>query len=223
MSKKALFFKPISKAEEWKYLLAKPNKQWKTGYSAKTLAYCWQENNDFPEEVKLIFSNSRISAFQNVELVVAFPEYKVPLPGGIRPSQNDKKQLISIAVEGKVSESFGELISDWKNRDGGGKQIRLQFLCNTLGLEVLKINNIRYQLLHRAASAIIEASRFNAQIAVMLVHSFSTSNEWFDDYQSFLALFGKKGKLNCLTFAKKIGNIKLYLGWVEGNLAYLKK
>ena len=43
-------------------------------------------------------------------------------------------------------------------------------------------DSIRYQLLHRAASAMVEARRFNAAHAMMLVHSFSPSDEWFDDY-----------------------------------------
>ena len=42
------FFRPTNNPEEWRQLLAKPDKHWKTGYSAKTLAYCWQETGDFP-------------------------------------------------------------------------------------------------------------------------------------------------------------------------------
>lgn len=229
------FYRPIEKAEDWKYLLAEPDRQWKTGFSAKTLAYCWQESNEFHAEIERVFHESGISDFKEIELLVAFPEYKVPLPGGIQPSQNDvfvlakgKRQLISIAVEGKVSEPFGEMIVDWKERDDGGKddggkQVRLHSLCDVLELDISKLDNIRYQLLHRTASAVIEAQRFNAINAVMLVHSFSPTNEWFEDYQSFLTLFGKKGKLNALVCAGKINRVKLYLGWVEGNRDYLKK
>jgi hypothetical protein len=36
---------------------------------------------------------------------------------------------------------------------------------------------IRYQLLHRAASVVIEAERFNASYAVLPVHSFSPLNQ----------------------------------------------
>ncbi|GAB4582074.1 MAG: hypothetical protein Fur0022_48270 [Anaerolineales bacterium] len=52
--------------------------------------------------------------------------------------------------------------------------------------------NIRYQLLHRTASAIIEAKQLNARYAMMIVHSFSTEHKWFSDYQDFLDLFGNK-------------------------------
>ncbi|HTE43450.1 MAG TPA: hypothetical protein VK629_21705 [Steroidobacteraceae bacterium] len=44
--------------------------------------------------------------------------------------------------------------------------------------------------MHRAASAIIEAQRFNADHAGMLVRSFSQSDEWFQDYAAFAELMG---------------------------------
>jgi hypothetical protein len=44
-------FRSINNPEDWRQLLAKPNGHWKTGCSAKALAYCWQEAKDFPPEV----------------------------------------------------------------------------------------------------------------------------------------------------------------------------
>lgn len=44
-------FIPARKPEDWKQFLAEPDKQWKTGYSARTLAYSWQEANGIPAEV----------------------------------------------------------------------------------------------------------------------------------------------------------------------------
>ena len=221
-------FIPANKPEDWKSLLAKPDKHWKTGYSAKALAYCWQEADGFPECVKNVFINSGIKLFQKVELLLAFPEYKVPLLGGLRPSQNDifilakgDDQLVSIAVEGKVSESFGETIAKWSQEGGGGKETRLKFLLDELRLEINQIGDIRYQLLHRTASAIIEAKRFKAGNALMLVHSFSQSNEWFSDYSRFLALFGLNAKPYSLVFAKNINGIDLYFSWVRGDEKYL--
>jgi len=223
-------FIPANKPDDWKSLLAKPDKHWRSGYSAKTLAYCWQEADGFPEYVKSVFRNSEIELFQNAELLLAFPEYKVPLPGGRRASQNDifilakgNSQLISIMIEGKVSEPFDKTIAEWKSVKGKGKQTRLNFLCDTLQLDKEQIDRIRYQLLHRTASAIIEAKRFNAQNALMLVHSFSQSDEWFEDYSQFLALFGLNVKPDSLVFAKNINGIDLYFSWVRGDKKYLHK
>jgi len=224
-------FIPANKPEDWKLLLAEPDKHWKTGYSAKALAYSWQEANGFPECIKNVFEKSGIELFQNIELLLAFPEYKVPLPGGSRPSQNDifilakgNNQLVSIMVEGKVSEPFGKTIVEWEEDNSEGKHTRLKFLLEKLGLEENnQIDTIRYQLLHRAASAIIEAKRFKARNALMIVHSFSKSNEWFDDYSQFLALFGLNAEPDSLVFAKNINGIGLYFSWVKGDEKYLDK
>ncbi len=220
------FYIPAKRPSDWKPLLAKPRKHWKTGYSAKSLAYCWQQAGDFPSSVITAFKNSGITLFQNIELLLAFPEWKVPLPGGKRVSQNDifilakrDNQLISIMVEGKVRESFGEIVSEWKSDTTVGKQTRLDYLCDLLQLNEEQVNNIRYQLLHRTASALIEAGNFNAENALMLVHSFSQEteqeNEGFQDYCKFLSLYGLIGKMNSLTYPVDINNIRLHFGWVN--------
>jgi len=216
------FFKPIKDPKEWRWLLAKPRKHWKEGCSAKSLAYSWQEANDFPSSVQKVFVNSGMKLFQNIELSLGFPEYEVSLPGGKRASQNDifilakgNNQLISITVEGKALESFDKPIDEWKLKDYGGKGERLDFLCNKLQLDKTKVGRIRYQLLHRTASAIILAEEFNAKNALMLVHSFKENQESFDDYCSFLKLFGKRGKADSITSPKTINGIKLFFGWVN--------
>jgi len=167
--------------------------------------------------------------FNNAEIVVAFPEYKVPLPGGRRASQSDifilakgNEQLISIMVEGKVNEPFGETVIEWKAKEGKGRKPRLSYLCDLLGLNNDEVDSIRYQLLHRTASALIEAKKFNAPNALMLVHSFSKDNMWFADYCKFLALFGVKGVADSLVLGKNIDDIDLYFGWVRGDSKYLE-
>lgn len=216
------FFIPANKPEDWKQLLAEPDKQWKTGYSAKSLAYSWQTANGFPRSVKKVFEDSGINLFQDIEMLVAFPEWKVPLPGGRRASQNDifvlaegSNELISITVEGKVRESFGEIVTEWKSDRSKGKQKRLDYLCALLHLDTNQVDYIRYQLLHRTTSAVIEAKRFNAKNALMLVHSFSKESEGFQDYCQFLALFRLKGRMNSLTRPVTINRIRLYFGWVS--------
>jgi hypothetical protein len=218
------FFIPANSPEDWKPLLAEPDKHWRDCYSAKLLAYCWQKANDFPKSVRDVFIKSAIPLFENVEMLLAFPEYKVPLPGGRRASQNDifilargNGQLVSITVEGKVSESFDKTVSDWKRayKYTEGRKKRLEFLCATLELGEKQVEHIRYQLLHRTASAIIEARKFDAGNALMLVHSFSQNSEGFSDYCQFLELYGLKGEIDSIVFAKNVKNVNLYLGWVK--------
>lgn len=227
---------PSRSPEDWRELLADPVKHWRTGYSAKALAYSWMEDpNDFPRSVKSVFTSSQIEIFRTIEMLLAFPEYETPLPGGRRPSQSDvfvlaksMGNLVSITVEGKVSEPFGKVVSEWKDPLTPGKQVRLQYLCDCLGLVPDDVDGIRYQLLHRTASALIEADRFNASSALMIVHSFSQTNEWFEDFRQFTALFKAEVEVDSIAYASQrhspqslFTEIDLYLGWVKGEEKYL--
>jgi hypothetical protein len=218
-------YMPTASADQWAQPLVEPGKQWRQGYSARTLAHSWQEAAGFPAEVKSVLA----SAFPALELLLALPEHKVPLPGGSRPSQNDiwvlarsESQLISIAVGGKVSEPFGPTVQEWQARSTPGKRARLAYLLSLLELPAVP-DATRYQLLHRTASAIIEAQRFHAAQAVMLVHSFSQSGEWFADYATFVALLGGRAAEDSLTPVGSRAGVQLHLAWVRGNAEYLTR
>jgi hypothetical protein len=83
------FFIRASKPEDWQLQLAEPNKQWRDGYSAKTLAYCWMDAKGFPDSVKEAFSKCDNDTFSGIQFLAGFVEHKVPLPDGGHPSQND--------------------------------------------------------------------------------------------------------------------------------------
>jgi len=224
------FYIPSKGPESWKEFLAEPDKQWKSGYSAKSLACCWEEAEGFPKSVLSVFNNSEYDLFHSVEFLLGIPEYQVPLPGGSTASQNDiyvlgksRGELISIAVEGKVSEPFGDLVSKWGKEMTYSKEKRLNYLLDKLGLSGLDVSHIRYQLLHRTASALIEADRFCADHALMLVHTFSQTHEWFDDYVAFAKLFNIDAKLDTIHYAGNKNGKELYLGWVTGEEKYLKR
>ena len=225
------FYIPTSGIEDWRKLLADPEKQWRTGFSARSLAYAWESAKGFPAEIQDLFTRCDQPAFHNIELLLAIPEHQVPMPPySGHPSQNDlfalakdnEGNLIALTVEGKVSESFDKNLSEWNAENSSGKKKRLAFIQETLGLtdEIPAI--IRYQLLHRTASAIIEAKRFTAKSAVMVVHSFNQSDLWFDDYRAFLEIFSVRdatiGKLHFLT---EVSGIKVYSGWARGEEKFL--
>ena len=216
---------PTKTPEDWKALLAEPNKQWKPGFSAMELAYCWEKANGFPECVKKTFNNSGIPIFEKAELLFAFPEYRVRLPGGERSSQNDiyviakgDGNLISIMVEGKVEESFDKTIFEWSNEASlnSGKPERLHYLLDKLSLTNNQVQKIRYQLLHRAVSAIIEAERLGTKNALMLIHSFSKSDNHFTDFEQFVKLFGLTAVKNSIVGPYQTNGINVYFGWVCG-------
>lgn len=85
----------------------------------------------------------------------------------------------------KVHESFGPRLEEWLRDASNGKQRRLAFLRSTLGIEEELPGSIRYQLLHRTASPLIEATRIGARYAAMIVHSFSDEDAWLEDYRAF--------------------------------------
>jgi hypothetical protein len=82
---------------------------------------------------------------------------------------------------------------------------------------------VRYQLLHRAASAILEAKRFRARHAVLLVHSFSRTREWLDDFIAFGALLGVEGAADRLTPVRDCDGVQFSMGWVCGDELYLTR
>lgn len=214
---------PTRGAESWRELLADPVKHWAIGYSARTLAYCWEDAKGLPPEIAAMFSGKAM-------LLLAVPEHKVDLPGGTRPSQTDlfallrlEDRTISCAIEGKVAEPFGPTLGEWLVDHSPGKAERLAYLCDLLGLTQPLPPDLRYQLLHRTASAIIEAMRFKTDEAAMIVHSFSQSGAWFDDFAKFANLLGGpavKGRLLTLNLTS---GMPLHLAWVQGQARFLER
>jgi hypothetical protein len=212
-------YAPCHSTDCWRQLLADPDMQWRDGYSAKTLAECWQNAEGFPPTVRLVLEG----AFGDGAMLLGIPEHKVPLPGGGAASQTDlfvlarfTKGLIAIAVEGKVAEPFGPKVSEWGPDATPGHRRRLDALQADLGLSGRDLSDIRYQLLHRTVSALRLAHDFTAGTALMLVHSFHSESRWFDEYADFVSLFGAQARENHVTFLTRRGEVDLYAGWVKG-------
>ncbi len=96
------------------------------------------------------------------------------------------------------------------------------YLCDTLGIGPANVADIRYQLLHRTASAVIEARRFHAAV-MMLVHSFSLTHEWFDDFAKFAKLYDVEPMPNAVPKLECRGEIPLFIAWSVGDARYLTR
>jgi hypothetical protein len=210
---------PLVKPEDIIPHLAKQELHWRAGFSAQELAVAWSSSgNDFPAGVRAVLKTA--PEFARAELIDGFFEREVELGSPGRNSQTDlmvvaglDDELGIIAVEGKVEESFAELIKDWN--DTPGKQRRLERLCDTLGLDVAHVGGIRYQLLHRTASAIYEAKRYRCRHALMLVHSFSPTHRWFEDFATFsCAMLLPVQQPGICSSAKPCEGVSLRLAWV---------
>lgn len=216
-------FIPTKDAECWSDFLVDKNKQWQKGFSAMETALSWEKADGLPTEIKKMLSQE--AEFKGGELLLAIPEYKVSLPGGSSPSQNDvfavitsKKSLTVMTVEGKAKEDFDKTIIDWKKSTSEkGVKKRLGFLLEKIGIQNKEIESLRYQLFHRLASAVIMAEKFHAKNAMMIIQSFNNNNKenHFDDFVKFIELYGittvEKSKLYKLT---NINGIDVFAGWV---------
>jgi hypothetical protein len=224
---------PATSTADWQRLLADPEKHWKSGHSAKALAECWQNAEDFPASVRTVLDSSPFPRFHALTMLLGLPEHQVPLPGGSRPSQTDlfvlakttTGDLVSIAVEGKVAEPFGPRVSEWLDADAtgpsSGKLERLAYLCPVLRISEDEAQQIRYQLIHRTVSALVEADRFNASLALMLVHSFGSEDVGFEDFGAFAQLLGTAAEPNTVSHVGERAGVDLYLGWARGETEFL--
>jgi hypothetical protein len=210
---------PLTKPEDVIAHLAKPELHWRAGYSAQELAVVWANaGNDFPAVVRAALKTA--PEYAQAELIDGFFEREVDLGTTGRNSQTDLMvvaglgaELGIIAVEGKVEESFAELIQHWNITPG--KHRRLEHLCSTLQLDPASVADLRYQLLHRTASAIYEAKRYRCRHALMLVHSFSRTHRWFHDFVAFSrAMSMPVEQADRCSPVKLCDGVSLRLAWV---------
>lgn len=208
---------PSAGPADWKQFLAKPDLHWATGYSARTLAHAWEDAGGIPVEVKRLLEG----AMGKVEPLIIIPEHKTALPGGRRESQSDVFVLarhatgtVACTIEGKVDEPFGPTVAQQMAEASSGKAERLDYLCRRLGLSDCP-TDVHYQLLHRSVSALIEADRFAANQAAMIVHSFSPEHRWFDAYARFVEFLGGTAEADGATTVEVPGGT-LVLGWACG-------
>ena len=213
----------IAKPADVRQYLARPDRHWKMGYSAYELAHSWVDADGIPVAVRSVLD--RCPDYANAALVEGLFERDVDLRTPGRRSQTDLLAFVKcvcgnavIAVEGKVDEPFGELVSAW-NDHSAGKERRLEALCDSLGLRVADVGGIRYQLLHRTASAIYEAQRYRTTRAVMLVHSFSVTDASFRDFQAFAESMGVPVQaVNSVSDEQEREGIRLRLAWVRDHV-----
>jgi len=222
-------YTPSKSKCDWRKVISKSH--WKQGKSAYQTASAWEESNpDLPQEIRNLFGVP-------VELLIATPEHSSPLKGRGGSSRTDVLAIVCksgekcvLAVEGKVDEGFGkESVEEWL-KSGNCSENRIKRLSHILGklglsckdVRAIKgLKDVRYQLLHRTACAVIEAERFNATHAAMIVHSFSQKQKptGLGDFENLLCKMKVKsleaGKLHEVTERNIPFGVSLSLGWVN--------
>ena len=222
-------FIPTRNGSDWQPLLAKPKLHWKVGASAMTAAAAWEDaGSELPQEIRLMLSGTGRTELKDLALLAAFPEWQVALPGGQTTSNTDVMAfcrndfgLCVVAVEAKVLEDFGPTVREKRAGASEGQNVRLDYLHQRLGVEHFA-DSIRYQLLHRTASAILTARDFHAATAVMLVHAFETPGDRRQDFNAFCeavrAVSVSPGVFQMPGNERPV----IYLAWCDGDAEYRK-
>jgi len=183
------------------------------------IANHWFVANDLPDLVRLTLET--IPLFGGAELIEGLIERHVELGDGATASQTDLLAILGVgtelaimAIEGKVDETFGRLVSEELSEASERKTARVRRLAALFGLSVADAGPLRYQLFHRTASAIFEAKRYRAKSAVMMVHSFDANDCGLSDFKQFAAAIGLANAAPTWTVGPvDVAGIALYLGW----------
>lgn len=194
--------RPLRTLDDWRAL--HPPRHWRAGYSAMELARTWSEADDFPTSFRSAFHGTD---FAGLRLERAVVEHETTVPGRGRPSCTDLMVFahtatgvpVVVGVEGKVDESFGPRVSEWRHAGTAAshhanRQERLEGLCGALGLEPDGVGDLRYQLLHRVYAAVAAAQGAGAGVAVVAVHSLEGRGPRGDNWRDFLAFCQAMGR-----------------------------
>jgi hypothetical protein len=210
--------KSLGNPHDARAYLADPIKHWRPDYSAQELARAWLGASSTPQSVH----NLLTKALGAYDIVEGFFEKETELGTRGRPSQTDLLLVLRsgsdyavVAIEAKAREPFGPIVEKW-NDGSAGKQARLNDLCHQLGLRPAAVRNLRYQLLHRTAAALIEAKRYGAPLALLVVQAFPGAQKSLTDFQEFARALGLGDVAQDeLSDGKPIRGCTLRLGWAS--------
>jgi hypothetical protein len=157
-----------------------------------------------------------------VEWVVIPNEPENDLQNDLWAMLQVKGKCISMTVGAETDEKRELSIGKWekKNRRQPGL---LLYLTAVLGIEGRNVNHLKYQLLHQAASAILEAERLSAKFAVSFVQCFEPDprSSW-DAYRAFAHVLGIPNSTPKVTLANVETSVPLYIGWIRSPSATLE-
>jgi hypothetical protein len=216
----------------WRERLASPDRQWERGFSAFETAVSWElasrSESGIPEPIEKLL---RASGYGDPVLVLAVAEHKVDLPPNRKAASqsdvwavvNTSLGMLSLTVEAKAKEAFGDaILQKWREGNGSeaSKRNRLErwnFLCSHLP-KADSFDHVRYQMLHRCASAVIEAKRLGIRHAAFVVQAFGAPTENFRDYAMVcdaLKIASAPGSMATTA----VNDIRLSIGWADCPLA----
>lgn len=200
-------YKRLATVDDWRGLAG--DDKWVPTRSAYELAHCWHQFGGLPEPIASALDASGHELLRGVSVDLCLVEKPVFLDTKIAPSMTDlmaygrnaKGDAIVLAVEGKTDEPFASRVWAWVRGDEKNPTMtaaprrtrlrRLEFLSRHLAKTITSDSTLRYQLLHRTVSAVLEAQLHGAAAAVVLAHAFGPdAAENLSDFSDFLRELG---------------------------------
>jgi hypothetical protein len=181
-------YKRLATVDDWRGLAG--DDKWVPTRSAYELAHCWHQFGGLPAPIADALNASGQETLRELSVDLCLVEKPVFLDTKIAPSMTDlmaygrngKGDSIVVAVEGKADEPFASPVWAWVRGDEKNATMaaaprrtrlrRLEFLSKHLAVAVPPDSGLRYQLLHRTVSAVLEAQLHGAVAALVLVHAF---------------------------------------------------
>ncbi len=219
---------PTRTGSDWQPLLAKPKLHWKKGASAMTAAASWEASaGALPSELAERLNSTKDICLSDLELLLARPEWEVALEGGETTSNTDvlalcrnREGLCIVAVEAKVHEDFGPLVGQKRAEASSGQSSRIAYLERLLHVTRFD-DTIRYQLVHRTASALLTAQQFHAGSAVMMVQAWDAPAARRSEFEAFCAALSGKQLAPLVYSLPAFERPKLFLAWCDGDPRFL--
>ena len=219
---------PTSTGSDWQQLLAKPKLHWRKGASAMTAAASWEASAGMlPPEITATLNSSKDPCLADLRLLLACPEWEVPLEGGTTTSNTDvlaicrnSEGLCIVAVEAKVHEKFGPLVGQKRSEASSGQSARLTFLEGLLHVARFD-DSLRYQLIHRTASALLTAQEFHAGSAVMMVQAWDAPPTRRNDFDAFCLAVRGHQLVPLVYQLPDFQRPKLFIAWCDGDSKFL--
>lgn len=227
-------YKKLRNVDDWRGLAGAD--KWVPARSAYELAHCWNQAGGLPMPIKNVLSSSGHDILRGLSIDLCLVEKPVFLDSQIGPSMTDlmgygrnaQGDAVILAVEGKADEPFASRVSTWLLGDKSDPSApaeprptrlrRLKFLSKHLSLAIPPDSPLRYQLLHRTVSAVLEAQLHGAAAAIVLIHVFGpeTSNN-LSDFSEFIRQLGgreaTKGVVSGPYALGEQGNLPTYFLW----------
>lgn len=209
--------RPVTVCTDVRDFLSEDKKyQYQDGRSMAEAAKCWlAAGGKLPPSISHVVGSN--------ELIAAHFEFPKKVWGG-GTSMTDIMAFVPagvVAVEAKVDEPFGDLVSTWifeeekeKPRSPPHRTRVIQRYAKAFNVRSVHLLGIRYQLLHRTLCAVLTAKARATSQAWMMVQAFPSptgedghlANR--SDFDRFIALVGN---------APIIEGVQVQIAWVSEN------